>query len=382
MKKLAIFMMLALPMLAWGQNSWDAELILDTEDGYGYYITLEGKVVSGLKFYKLQQDKLEIPAQNSHPGKAFLPGEIREYGLERGLRFCSAEIQIGGVTKKVFLEVIVETPAYTVMYHPEGKKKHFFVYQDGITRSISEDGVELRSLMRQQVAGCKHLEQLDKVPMKMTPWGIRDMQDAYTNCNPKPMHRPVRFGVSVSMSLDRVTRDTGADRTKSQFGYMASLFVDIPLDPRISLIPEFGFKRAKLAYDDTEYSLTYHKIGVENYERTSLFIPLMFRYTANNLRGKIVPYVEAGPMMEFRLSKNNLPSNIDPGDDIELENALKLLRQSKNMFGVTVGAGMEWRITRRNALLVSLRYNWARGKDAFDRPESYKIFALNVGVTF
>lgn len=357
------------------------EFIADTEDDYGYYITLDGRVVSGILIGKIElnPNRLLVPEQIGHPYKIFHPGEIREYGLERGDRFISAEIRLAGQTElqKVFLEEIIKEPYTLLRYrnHNETNEVHDFLYVDGEVIPISENYEELRVQMRREApANCPKIAELDKTPFRLSRMSIRNMQKMYARCNTKPAHRPVRAGVKAALTFDRFHLDNtnaiGFSTVKASFS--PSLFVDIPIDGYFSIIPEIGYKDIDFEIAD-DAGLEYHKLGIESFPRKSLVVPVTARYTANGWRSDFVPFVEAGPSFEFRVSEQQ--SVI--GGDAEK----KLFDQCSWMYGFTAGGGFEWHIRRRNALQIGLRYTWMCGHNSLNMKQRYKTLALTVGIT-
>lgn len=359
------------------------EVISDVETDYGYYIKLDGEVVSGIRILKdlpTQQDELRIPTQAEHPAQTLYPGEIREWGLERGDRFISAEIRLAGETelRKVFLEEVIKEPYTLLRYRTEKeveKETYDFLYTDGEVIPISENYEELRVQMRREApANCPKIAELDKTPFRLSRMSIRNMQKMYARCNTKPVHRPVRAGVKAALTFDRFHLDNtnaiGFSTIKASFS--PSLFVDIPIDGYFSIIPEIGYKDIDFEIAD-DAGLEYHKLGIESFPRKSLVVPVTARYTANGWRSDFVPFVEAGPSFEFRVSEQQ--SVI--GGDAEK----KLFDQCSWMYGFTAGGGFEWHIRRRNALQIGLRYTWMCGHNSLNMKQRYKTLALTVGIT-
>lgn len=365
-KIILLLMAAAAPSLLMGQDppqhSAPFADLRYTETALAYYITLDGKVISGLRIGTRQPDRLFIPEQPQHKRATFRPTEIREYGLEGGSRYLGATYMLDGKQHEVFLEVIIDDPQYAVLLDEQGGEPVFFLQQDNGISRITDNGRELRELMRQQGGQCGKTAEVDKHPMKLTRASVLTMHNAYKSCNTKAISRPIRFGVSAGLCLNRVAgRSQG--KIHSDFGIYPSLFVMFPIDANIDILAEVTYKTAKItgkgAFD-----------GQTVYKRQSIFLPVMVRYTATQVGGDWMPFISVGATFDFLTGGG---CEIHPQKDM-----------ADTMYGVVGEAGVEYRIARRHSLFLSLRYNYAAGKTRDDerRSERYKFPSFNVGFSF
>lgn len=361
-----LLMTAAVPLLLPGQNPPQVSVpfadLRYTETTLAYYITLDGKVISGLRIGTRQPDRLFILEQPGHERATFRPTEIREYGLEGGSRYLGATYMLDGKQHEVFLEVIIDDPQYEVLLDDQSEESVFFLKKgDRITR-ITDGGRELRELMRRQGGQCGKTAEVDKHPMKLTRSSVLTIHNAYKSCNIKAISRPIRFGVGGGVCLNRVWgRKQG--KIHSDFSIYPSLFVMFPIDANIDILAEVSYKTAKITGKGTFDSRTVYK-------RQSIFLPVMVRYTATQVPGNWMPFFSVGATFDFLTGGG---CDIHPQKDM-----------ADTMYGMIAEAGVEYRIARRHSLFLSLRYNYAAAKTRDDerRSERYKFPSLNVGFSF
>lgn len=367
MKKVLLLLVVTmLPSLLLGQDPPQLSVpfadLRYTETALAYYITLDGKVISGLRIGTRQPDRLFIPEQPQHKRATLRPTEIREYGLEDGSRYLGATYMLDGEKHEVFLEVIIDEPQYEVLLDEQGEEPVFFLRRDGRITRITDGGKELRELMRQQGRQCGKSNEVENYPMKLTRTSVLAMHNAYNRCNVKALNRPIRFGIGGGLCLNRVA-GRAQGKIHTDFGIYPSVFVMFPVDPNIDIVAELSYTTAKItgkgAFD-----------GQTVYRRQSLYLPVMVRYTATQVAGNWMPYIGVGATFDFLTGG---------GCDIHPQKYM-----ADTMYGVIAEAGVEYRIARRHSLFLSLRYNYAAGKTRDDerRSERYKFPSLNVGFSF
>lgn len=199
--------------------------------------------------------------------------------------------------------------------------------------------------------------------LKPTRRNMIDAQRVINSQNPNFINR-IRWGVGVGMAFSSLSADlmivekSGIiSRTLdpvSQTQAMLSLFVDIPSGHGVSIHPELTLRKASL---HQQINWAGNRTVEEVYNCTMLELPMMLRYTYFKLRGKWLPYAEAGIHFGYLL-RDEHQSRMSLFDEEGYFNHLELTTEDGSgiRFQPAVGAGVEFRYAERHAAFLSARY--------------------------
>lgn len=168
----------------------------------------------------------------------------------------------------------------------------------------------------------------------------------------------LRFGAGVGVNINSVHITdfmNEEDNCGSQVQAAATLFVDYRSSCGLGLHVDLTFNKAscdKYVPEDKE-GRTSHMI----YNRTTLNLPVMLRYTFTSLKGKLLPFVQAGIQGDFFIKDECFDYRIykqedenDPGYYYDKYDAGKISSS------LVAGAGIEYRLTAKHSIFFDLKY--------------------------
>ena len=97
----------------------------------------------------------------------------------------------------------------------------------------------------------------------------------------------------------------------------------------------------------------------------------------NQLNGRIIPYLEFGPSLDFRLTGNAFPFL---HETIQLGEIYIKHKVSPVLYGASLGVGAEFKKSPKYSILMGLRYTPCVGNTSFDEKEIHNILSLNISV--
>ena len=271
-----------------------------------------------------------------------IPSEVSEFTRADGKKFVSREVLYAARQSYYFLEELLNYGDSVRLFHLKldsnpyaVRKPTFFVERKGeVSWLLPDDNPEGIWQIMKAHSDCG--DNFKILPRTATPERIKRYEKALAECNYKFFQRH-EFGVTsfIGTKYNTLSKDY-------TFMPEVGFYGKIPLDEGFSFRPELLF-----AYHTDE------DMGV-------LQLPLMFRYCANQIRGKVVPYVETGIVGDIRLKKA-----------IDNDKAWLL------MPGFSAGTGIEWRVTYKRT--VNFGFRWIATTMTYKK-ENYHYMGLNLAV--
>lgn len=317
----------------------------------GFYVK-DGIVTSSIAIERtnlVQRSKIVIiPQQVLHQAAVFTPDDIDAYGFLDGQIYVSAEIQINGINKSVFLEEVINADSVIVYYYPFESQDYFFVLKAG--SPVLEKVTDIKAFWNLLVDenSCSQIK--DKISKKLTRRKIKHYYQAYKNCNTN-LFQKIHYGLTFEsgfMRLDYNNKNpnTGLIHKGSEWTALNSFvavgaFLQIPLDEYFNFRPE-------LLYSTIFHNQYFQKMWRNTINRIELNAD--FRYNLNNFKGNKIPYIDVGLLGDYklqRLNKNNSP----------LE------------FGFIAGVGLEFRTKKQYMIDLGLRFRFVSGGGDFETIE-------------
>lgn len=302
----------------------------------------------------------------------FTPDRIEGFGMG-GKHYVSAKVTYNGFEYDHFLEeVITVGDSFTVYFHfRQHPDKHMFyiVGNDGEFRdAIPYDAPQPLWDMILANTDCGNTGRFKPFPEKATRAEVVRYYEAYRRCNPNLFPR-FEFGIQAGVGAFNPGRTGTMKKFGYDLGYYVGLYASIPLNECFSFRPEVNF-----FINDYNNGTWLNVIDGNwddiDYLRKSLQVPLLFRYSFNYLSGRVIPYVELGPTLDFTMHYKPL-TNWNPSID---KSSYYI------MGGGTLGAGVEWKLSYRRSLYTGLRFDYVR---QFDRSADnrYANFSFNAAFT-
>lgn len=324
----------------------------------GYYIK-DSKLYNGVFINNAGKSdravRVDIPSQKDEVGMIFYPGDISGYGFPNGVKYVSADIDYNGERKAVFLEELFITDKEIGIYYycDSAGKDVFYVYEDGNYNQVSGEFPEVVWMHIWEQRDCGPDSGIPSFPKKLNRRTVNVFHRAFRDCNTN-MFRTFRYGPVVGLGAGKVITNTVPEyRYGLDFAFSVGMFGQLPLDECFDLRAEVSFARMNNRRGKPQ---TFGSKG--SYERNTIQIPLTFRYTANIMSGRTLPYVEAGFLMDLAVSgkKDEEGRNLLPGGITPMFDESKII---KSQYGFTVGAGIERKLDIRRSLYMGIRFNYA-----------------------
>jgi hypothetical protein len=149
---------------------------------------------------------------------------------------------------------------------------------------------------------------------------------------------------------------------KYEGGYNFGLFIDSPIQ-----LGDFSF-HSELYWLHNDYSYATYDSNIKYVFQAytySLNLPLLIRYTYP--KGKTKPFIDAGINYSGIFRKSDVLTDItydNSGTEITRQVLTDLI--SKNFLGLSMGCGLDYKITKSNYLFFELRLNKLFGLSGFD----------------
>lgn len=283
--------------------------------------------------------------------------------------------QPDGQIVRMFAHRVQAIEGMPVLFHlyDEQDKPRLFVQIQGrplvsvSTSHVEPDDVLHRELIRlnDSVGGnpqiAHYLRELQ--PSRRNLWEASRIIERQ---NHNLIHR-FRWGVGVGMAFSSLTATTEwvgnnigqhpmtmTFDPHSQMQPTISLFADLPSFGGISMHPELTLRQGSLCQSLVWPS---REQTDEIYNYTMLELPMLLRYTCVQLRGRWLPYAEAGAHFGYMLRSEHQRRAYVFDDDGYLSSLdLNTHQGDAVRFQPAVGAGVEYRYSERHAAFLGVRF--------------------------
>lgn len=356
---------------------------IDVQAQGGYYIrgsnsTYGAKIVDGGPLSNSAYCVVETRSDD----RIYTPDEVSEYGFPDGRVYVARTITTPVGMKRVFLEQLSKGRLVLYYYHGPGGIAFFVETEDGELNLLplkDEKGNSFRHYIAELTAdfpeGFDALQNVAYRKSTLTMFFAR---------YEKRQHRPFphfRYGLNLGFGLsslmpqanNQIMQNAGIMKDNS---LSAGVFADQPLfQSDFSL--NVGLNISRQVYAGAWSSFN----GDEDYyaKSVSVGIPALVRYSwpTNKLR----PFVNAGGMALLNVANHNiLYRNTFTDNTINLE--IDRTNYVSDVYrGLTVGAGLEYRLRGRGSVLTEIRYSHLRPQE---KPLliNLKVLNLTIGYSF
>ena len=178
-----------------------------------------------------------------------------------------------------------------------------------------------------------------------------------------------RWGVLGGIGISKLCYKPFKYGKKNQ--YFIGFFADLPLIRGLSFHPEVTYRQ--YAFEQQRDSpLEYDAV----YNRKEFILPLMLRYTLVPLRGKILPYLQAGIELEYALKKESAYQYATTKDGFNVWHRSEPIAYKKSETANTIGIGAEYKIHPKHSLFIDFRYSKDTAKEYLTG--YYIVFSYNL----
>lgn len=346
----------------------------------GFFVTKDGKRYNNVTIQNVNfadsYDRALIKCDALGIDNYMYPKDIASYGVDYGYKYISTTLNVNGTEKEVFIKELIRDGEINLYKYEDlsGVRYYSIDSKTGDYKLIEDNGLEFRTLLQERAKDCELIDELNQLPLKMNEGALLSLYESYTNCSMNN-HTGIRWGVGINAGYSFFNFDDEArfDIPDKMYA-MPGIFVDIPLDRRISFRPELYYfytsthSKSKNAVTN-DYDFKYY--------RHSLIIPLMLRYRFSNVKGKTIPYIEMGATLDFLLAgKMYRTENND--------NRIDLLPQKGAIMNVgpEFGAGIEHTLNNEMVLFAGVRGAYYFSATSSAKKEHRSNLSINVGISF
>lgn len=306
----------------------------------------------GLKKYHevIQESRKEEPV-------VYTPNAISEFCINKSI-YVSMPSPIEGEENKVFLHRLVKRDSIAVyLYQNKSGKHYFFSTQDHNLREItSQNNLYAEYLSGIYASDSKH--PINHYRVKLNSTSILFAEKLVRTGNPNLLSR-FRYGIWVGVGTGKLTKDI-MPNDNSDTHLLAGAFANIPVYRQLSLQTELFYMQE--AYSTNKTAIDY--ITDKVYNRKSIVMPIMPRFSFNWIKGKIVPYIQAGPSIHLALKKKEEEQTVHINSNNVSISKPPVIEENNYFYtGINGGGGLEYKLTRRHSIFWDVRYMKTFGKD-------------------
>lgn len=306
----------------------------------------------GLKKYHsvIQESRKEEPV-------VYTPDDISEFCINKNI-FVSMVSPIEGEENKVFLHRVIIRDSIAVYLYQDKTGKHFFfgTQNQGLKEITPQNNLYAEYLSSEYGSDSKH--PINQYRIKLNSQSILFAEKLVRTGNSNLLSRP-RYGVWIGAGSGRLTKDI-MPNDNSDTHLLVGAFANIPVYRQLSLQTELFYMQEAYSMNKTNPEYITDKI----YNRKSIVMPIMPRFSFNWIKGKVIPYIQAGPTIHFALKKKEEEQTVHiHSNNVNITQPPTI--EEKNYFytGINGGGGLEYKFTRRHSIFWDIRYMRTFGKD-------------------
>ena len=271
--------------------------------------------------------------------------------------FISMPSPVDGEEENVFLLRLAKSDSIAVYQYENQTGRHlFFCESNGRLEEISEqNNLYADYLINKHRINKNH--PINRYQIKATPQSISFADKLDRTGNPNLLTR-FRFGLWAGMGQSTLSEDIMPENNTDTHLFVGAFF-NIPLYKQFSIQPELFYMQESCVINKADV-----KLSDKVYNRKSIVAPLILRYSFNEIRGPLIPFIQAGPSMHYVLEEKTETRMYFVEDNL-LETYL-VETDGKNYFypGIQAGLGSECRLTKNHSLFFDVRCMYLAGKDS------------------
>jgi hypothetical protein len=355
--------------------------------GQNNYYTNENELSSGVNLIKgndIQNSKFCQVIYGKEIIK-LLPNEITEFGFKDGSVYFSKKILLSNTYEQVFLERLVKG-TINLLYYKDQKHKIFFLEtSDSILIELPKYSADdkknkFKDILSDLTPACITKNETFKlVNYRKKP--LTEYIECLNNCDSR-LFRFTKFGLFVGYGFTKLSPTNNRPsylnfdvfQLKYDGSFNAGLSIDKPIfRTNLSLHFETSYSKNKIS--------DYRKINNKEFDMeltySCLNIPLLVRYTYPQLKNS--PYINVGPMYTFNFINTNSIHEIEGNDITDFSNYYEIIPD--NLFGYSIGIGLQKKLTFRNFLSLELRFNKLFGPFSYEFINKGELNLL-IGINF
>ena len=319
------------------------------------YIVQGGRVLVFKRMKLTQPDGIQKYRELIREDKAkqktiYTPNDIDEFSID-GKLFFSYDSPVERENEKIFLLQLLKDDEIAIYQYENTDGKHFFFQEgDKLFEPITATSNPYADYLdKHYKVGVQHTELYYEV--EPTSKSILLAYKLAKTQNPNYI-TGMRYGIRVGGDYSWMTNDYFENTAKDYF-VTYGVFLNQPIYNEIGV-------QVELFYYEQAYSSTkeFKELIVDTkYHARSISMPVMLHYRVNQLKENLVPYLHAGPAINFRLKQNMGVRNFN--HDIYDTNFTYPADYTKNNYmylAFQAGLGVEYKLNRKHSLFIDTKY--------------------------
>ena len=337
------------------------------QEGTGYYKTdtetVVGVTIPDLGNKKNCQFFYVILAFDS---VKFFPNQVREYGFDHERVYVSQILNIDNQVKPVFVEKL--THGKKSLYYYKGKTELFLIEKDSLFfEPVLKKGEDKKNIYKRRLKEIAYDCPSAVDAANFTRYNKKSMirfTDWYEKCETRPFPH-FRFGVRAGYEWFKIL-DPPQSIELFNVRYQATPSVGLFLDAPI-FMSNFSFN---LGFNYSHHGYSYNNLLSEvDYDfvanSSSLTLPILLRYSFPTNKYRF--FMQPGGIFEYNFNQNAyVYESAIQGKIINLTRTIPFDFDEFRL-GFSLGAGFEYRVTRRNYAFLEFSLNQMFGSNISNR---------------
>ena len=345
---ISIILLLLIPLSIYSQIGSDY-YVTDTATVIGVRILDYGNK-SNCQFFYVQEEGEKVQ---------FFPDKIREYGLDNNRIYISKQLYVDNKLQYVFVEKI--SSGKIPLYYYRGKSELFLMETDSayfVDISKKEGKKATYKLRLKEITGdcpsaadaANFTRYNKKSMMRFMNW--------YEKCEARPFPH-FRYGIRAGYQLYNLLdppQSLDPFNIKYAGTFSFGLFMDAPIKMSdFSLNIGINYYHRGYTYNHLTPEVDYDFVA----NMSSLAMPVLVRYSFPTMKYRF--FLQSGAIAEYNFNKDAyVYESFIYGRNISISRT-KAFTIDDARFGFSLGAGFEYRLTRRNYLFLELSMNHLYG---------------------
>lgn len=312
--------------------------------------------------------------------RKYFPFDIVEYGFKSGKVYVSKEIQLADTTRRVFLERLDNGTLKLYYYESKGIKTYFLEKDSTLFLEIYKIDKAFKNVLKEHTSDNEQiLKSIQFVKYRKN--SLTKLVNNYNKDVKIPFPRP-RFGIVAGINQIRlIAPREGVNNllndisSKSNLSPFFGIYTDLPIDMgHVSLNLGVNYFKTGISYN---YLTNASDVDIV-VNLTSIELPFLLRYTMPRQNWR--PFFNIGFNYLYHIDNSNkLYESIIEEDVITINNVLNKSFVSDELFGYSIGVGIQYHLNFKNIISTEIRYTSYYGaKNTLNSGQ----LGLNLGFSF
>ena len=270
---------------------------------------------------------------------------------EKRKRYLSKTFNIDGIFRQLFLERIMYNDSVSLYIYRSENNKDLVLYEKNREVLIPLIGTNnaFTNYLKNFPIILQNPELAEEI--ENTSPSADHLIETYNKVKKNNINLFTRFrwGIMASGSFSQIKQAHNLSFSNESH-LTVGVFADLPVYKHVSFHPEFFYqKNAKLNEQKSDIQLAFN--------REAIILPLLFRFSYIDIRGRIIPFFQFGPEILFTLKGesnwNRGINNVKNYTEIISQPEFKLPNIS---FASSIGIGVEYKLNKKHSVFIDIRY--------------------------